>query len=89
MGSGTKRQDRLRSEKLPGGRQSPVSFAGRRIDRRSEDSGQQIARRRKRRNALQRPKNSAVAEDAAGLLILSPEAKIGTPIRDLFHSNHS
>src|SRR5207245_10923108 len=29
-------------------------------------------------------KQLGVAEDAAGLLILSPEAKIGTPIRDLF-----
>src|SRR5438034_2976161 len=29
-------------------------------------------------------KELGVAEDAAGLLILSPEAKIGTPIRDLF-----
>src|SRR5205085_2159961 len=29
-------------------------------------------------------KEPGVAEDAAGLLILSPEAKIGTPIRDLF-----
>ena len=29
-------------------------------------------------------KEHGVAEDAAGLLILSPEAKIGTPIRDLF-----
>ena len=29
-------------------------------------------------------KELSVAEDAAGLLILSPEAKIGTPIRDLF-----
>src|SRR5205823_5593976 len=29
-------------------------------------------------------KKLGVAEDAAGLLILSPEAKIGTPIRDLF-----
>src|SRR5256885_5125835 len=28
-----------------------------------------------------------VAEDAAGLLILSPEAKIGAPIRDLFPSD--
>src|SRR5437660_7211170 len=30
------------------------------------------------------PKELGVAEDAAGLLILSPEAKIGAPIRDLF-----
>src|SRR5436189_6316948 len=29
-------------------------------------------------------KELGVAEDAAGLLILSPEAKIGAPIRDLF-----
>src|SRR6202011_3985123 len=29
-------------------------------------------------------KELGVAEDAAGLLILSPEAKIGRPIRDLF-----
>src|SRR5207249_853375 len=29
-------------------------------------------------------KELGVAVDAAGLLILSPEAKIGTPIRDLF-----
>src|SRR6266566_2033319 len=29
-------------------------------------------------------KELGVAEDAAGLLILSPQAKIGTPIRDLF-----
>ena len=29
-------------------------------------------------------KELGVAEDAAGLLILSPAAKIGTPIRDLF-----
>src|SRR6184192_2336672 len=29
-------------------------------------------------------KELGVAEDAAGLLILSPEAKIGTPIRELF-----
>src|SRR5438067_4464041 len=29
-------------------------------------------------------KELGVAEDAAGLLILSPEAKIGTPVRDLF-----
>src|SRR5438552_1974152 len=30
------------------------------------------------------PKELGIAEDAAGLLILSPEAKIGAPIRDLF-----
>jgi phenylalanyl-tRNA synthetase beta chain len=30
------------------------------------------------------PKELGIAEDAAGLLILSPEAKVGTPIRDLF-----
>jgi len=30
------------------------------------------------------PKELGIAEDAAGLLILSPEAKIGAPIEDLF-----
>ena len=30
------------------------------------------------------PKELGIAEDAAGLLILSPDAKIGAPIRDLF-----
>ena len=30
------------------------------------------------------PKELGVAEDAAGLLILSPNAKIGAPVRDLF-----
>src|SRR5436190_6514837 len=30
------------------------------------------------------PKELGIAEDAAGLLILSPQAKIGGPIRDLF-----
>jgi phenylalanyl-tRNA synthetase beta chain len=30
------------------------------------------------------PKELGIAEDAAGLLILSPEAKVGAPIRDLF-----
>src|SRR6059058_809786 len=30
------------------------------------------------------PKELGIAEDAAGLLILSPEAKIGAPIRDLY-----
>ena len=73
--------DRLRREKLQGRRQSSARVCrAQNLPNGTKDSSEQTARRRIAKECFAARSNSAVAEDAAGLLILSPEAKIGAPI---------
>src|SRR6266513_2767286 len=82
-GSGTKRQIVCRAKNYRVGNKVPLALPG------AELTGGLKIRASKLRGVesegmLCSAKELGVAEDAAGLLILSPEAKIGTPIRDLF-----
>jgi phenylalanyl-tRNA synthetase beta chain len=82
-GSGTKRQIVCGAKNYRVGDKVPLALPG------AELTGGLKIRASKLRGVesegmLCSAKELGVAEDAAGLLILSPEAKIGTPIRDLF-----
>jgi phenylalanyl-tRNA synthetase beta chain len=82
-GSGTKRQIICGAKNYQVGDKVPLALPG------AELTGGLKIRASKLRGVesegmLCSAKELGVAEDAAGLLILSPEAKIGTPIRDLF-----
>src|SRR5213082_129533 len=82
-GSGTKRQIVCGAKNYKVGDKVPLALPG------AELTGGLKIRASKLRGVesegmLCSAKELGVAEDAAGLLILSPEAKIGTPIRDLF-----
>ena len=82
-GSGTKRQIVCGAKNYRVGDKVPLALPG------AELTGGLKIRASKLRGVesegmLCSPKELGVAEDAAGLLILSPQAKIGTPIRDLF-----
>ena len=82
-GSGTKRQIVCGAKNYKVGDKVPLALPG------AELTGGLKIRASKLRGVesegmLCSPKELGIAEDAAGLLILSPEAKIGAPIRDLF-----
>jgi phenylalanyl-tRNA synthetase beta chain len=82
-GSGTKRQIVCGAKNYRVGDKVPLAVPG------AELTGGLKIRASKLRGVesegmLCSAKELGVAEDAAGLLILSPEAKIGTPIRNLF-----
>jgi phenylalanyl-tRNA synthetase beta chain len=82
-GSGTKRQIVCGAKNYRVGDKVPLALPG------AELTGGLKIRASKLRGVesegmLCSAKELGVAEDAAGLLILSPQAKIGTPIRDLF-----
>jgi len=82
-GSGTKRQIVCGAKNYQVGDKVPLALPG------AELTGGLKIRASKLRGVesegmLCSAKELGVAEDAAGLLILSPEAKIGTPIRELF-----
>src|SRR5437588_8342914 len=82
-GSGTKRQIVCGAKNYKVGDKVPLALPG------AELIGGLKIRASKLRGVesegmLCSPKELGIAEDAAGLLILSPEAKIGAPIRDLF-----
>ena len=82
-GSGTKRQIVCGAKNYRVGDKVPLALPG------AELTGGLKIRASKLRGVesegmLCSAKELGVAEDAAGLLILSPEAKIGMPIRDLF-----
>jgi phenylalanyl-tRNA synthetase beta chain len=82
-GSGTKRQIVCGAKNYRVGDKVPLALPG------AELTGGLKIRASKLRGVesegmLCSAKELGVAEDAGGLLILSPEAKIGTPIRDLF-----
>jgi len=82
-GSGTKRQIVCGAKNYRVGDKVPLALPG------AELTGGLKIRASKLRGVesegmLCSAKELGVAEDAVGLLILSPEAKIGTPIRDLF-----
>jgi phenylalanyl-tRNA synthetase beta chain len=82
-GSGTKRQIVCGAKNYRVGDKVPLALPG------AELTGGLKIRASKLRGVesegmLCSAKELGVAEDAAGLLILSPEAKIGTPIRELF-----
>ena len=82
-GSGTKRQIVCGAKNYKVGDKVPLALPG------AELSGGLRIRASKLRGVesegmLCSPKELGIAEDAAGLLILSPEVKIGAPIRDLF-----
>jgi phenylalanyl-tRNA synthetase beta chain len=82
-GSGTKRQIVCGAKNYRVGDRVPLALPG------AELTGGLKIRASKLRGIesegmLCSAKELGVAEDAAGLLILSPEAKIGAPIRDLF-----
>src|SRR6266513_2725132 len=82
-GSGTKRQIVCRAKNYRVGDKVPLALPG------AELTGGLKIRASKLRGVesegmLCSAKELGVAEDAAGLLILSPKAKIGAPIRDLF-----
>src|SRR5205085_3595771 len=85
-GSGTKRQIVCGAKNYKVGDKVPLALPG------AELTGGLKIRTSKLRGVesegmLCSAKELGVAEDAAGLLILSPEAKIGMPIRDLFPSD--
>src|SRR5215468_1346360 len=82
-GSGTKRQIVCGAKNYKVGDKVPLALPG------AELTGGLKIRASKLRGVdsegmLCSPKELGIAEDAAGLLILSPEAKIGAPIEDLF-----
>src|SRR6266550_2744595 len=82
-GSGTKRQIVCGATNYKVGDKVPLALPG------AELSGGLRIRASKLRGVesegmLCSPKELGIAEDAAGLLILSPNAKIGAPVRDLF-----
>src|SRR5437762_1808864 len=82
-GSGTKRQIVCGAKNYRVGNKVPLALPG------AELTGGLKIRASKLRGVesegmLCSAKELGVAEDATGLLILAPEAKIGTPIRDLF-----
>src|SRR6478672_1640800 len=82
-GSGTKRQIVCGAKNYKVGDKVPLALPG------AELSGGLRIRASKLRGVesegmLCSPKELGIAEDAAGLLILSPEVKIGAPVRDLF-----
>jgi phenylalanyl-tRNA synthetase beta chain len=82
-GSGTKRQIVCGAKNYKIGDKVPLALPG------AELTGGLKIRISKLRGVesegmLCSPNELGIAEDAAGLLILSPEAKIGVPIRDLF-----
>ena len=82
-GSGTKRQIVCGAKNYKVGDKVPLALPG------AELAGGLKIRASKLRGVesegmLCSPKELGIAEDAAGLLILSPEAKIGVPIRNLF-----
>ena len=82
-GSGTKRQIVCGAKNYKVGDKVPLALPG------AELTGGLKIRTSKLRGVesegmLCSPNELGIAEDAAGLLILSPEAKIGAPIRDLF-----
>ena len=82
-GSGTKRQIVCGAKNYKVGDKVPLALPG------AELTGGLKIRASKLRGVesegmLCSPKELGIAEDADGLLILSPEAKIGAPIRDLF-----
>src|SRR6476646_4943210 len=82
-GSGTKRQIVCGAKNYKVGDKVPLALPG------AELIGGLKIRASKLRGVesegmLCSPKELGIAEDAAGLLILSPEAKIGAPIHDLF-----
>jgi len=82
-GSGTKRQIVCGAKNYKVGDKVPLALPG------AELIGGLKIRASKLRGVesegmLCSPKELGIAEDAAGLLILSPEAKIGAPIRNLF-----
>jgi phenylalanyl-tRNA synthetase beta chain len=82
-GSGTKRQIVCGAKNYRVGDKVPLALPGAELT-----AGLKIRASKLRgiesEGMLCSAKELGVAEDAAGLLILSPEAKIGTPIRDLF-----
>jgi phenylalanyl-tRNA synthetase beta chain len=82
-GSGTKRQIVCGAKNYRVGDKVPLALPGAELT-----AGLKIRATKLRgiesEGMLCSAKELGVAEDAAGLLILSPEAKIGTPIRDLF-----
>ena len=75
--------DRLRREELQGRRQSPARAARRGAAERFQDQGRQTARRRIAGHDLQRERTRPLSGED-GLLILSPEAKVGAADRELF-----
>src|SRR5689334_1509471 len=82
-GSGTKRQIVCGAKNYKVGDKVPLALPG------AELTGGLKIRTSKLRGVesegmLCSPNELGIAEDAAGLLILPPEAKIGAPIRDLF-----
>jgi phenylalanyl-tRNA synthetase beta chain len=82
-GSGTKRQIVCGAKNYKVGDKVPLALPGAELT-----SGLKIRASKLRGvesdGMLCSPKELGLAEDAAGLLILSPETKIGAPIRDLF-----
>src|SRR5438874_11558009 len=82
-GSGTKRQIVCGAKNYQVGDKVPLALPGAELT-----GGLKIGASKLRgvesEGMLCSAKELGVAEDAAGLLILSPEAKIGTPIRELF-----
>jgi len=82
-GSGTKRQIVCGAKNYRVGDKVPLALPGAELT-----GGLKIGASKLRgvesEGMLCSAKELGVAEDAAGLLILSPEAKIGTPIRELF-----
>src|SRR5256885_16567934 len=85
-GSGTKRQIVCGAKNYQVGDKVPLALPGAELT-----SGLKIRASKLRgiesEGMLCSARELDVAEDAAGLLILSPEAKIGAPIRDLFPSD--
>lgn len=82
-GSGTKRQIVCGARNYKVGDKVPLALPG------AELTGGLKIRPSKLRGVesqgmLCSPKELGIAEDGAGLLIVSPEAKVGAPIRDLF-----
>src|SRR5256886_6367636 len=82
-GSGTKRQIVCGAKNYKVGDKVPLAWPGEELT-----AGLKIRASKLRgvesEGMLCSPKELGIAEDAAGLLILSPDAKIGAPIRDLF-----
>ena len=87
-GSGQTRQIVCGATNYKVGDKVPLALPGANSAKRFGDQEKQTARRRIAKECFAAAKSSDfLGEDAAGLLILSPEAKIGAPIADLFPSD--
>ena len=86
-GTGHNTPDRLRREELQGGDKVPLALPGAVLPNGLKIKSSKL-RGVESQGMLCSATSSVLRQDSDGLLILSPEAKIGAPIRSLFPRRH-